>query len=143
MTDFIKKENVLGGIKSNDRNFGEQIDISEKYDNLKKDEPLGLDLGTDGRDVPVHLKTGTHLISKYGFHYCDTSGGDIILTLPRAKEWVAQYIFHVIKTTGDGNKVTIETSGSDLIIGSSTLDVIFQYNAPALASDGISNWYLV
>ena len=96
----------------------------------------------------VSVTAGTTVLS-YATHagkilLCDTSGGNITLTLPAASAWTyASVPVYAVKTTSDTSTVTINRAGADTIEpGAFTSRVLaVQGSMAGLFGDASSKWY--
>ena len=86
--------------------------------------------------TPVTLTDADHIVLVDD----DTVGGAVTINLPAAADSQAN-IYH-IKKMGTTGVVTIDPSGSETIDGATTLDIVFQYDAPEVYCDG-TGWVLI
>lgn len=72
---------------------------------------------------------------------CDCTSNAITINLPAAADWTGvEYSIKKIDSTS--NTVTVDGSGSETIDGATTQDIIFQYDAMRITSDGTQWWIL-
>lgn len=89
--------------------------------------------------MPTVVSKTTNYVTTYDeFVNCDTTLGGFSVTLPTAIA-ASGKMLTVRKTSADLNLVTVLTVGGQLINGSSTLEIVGQYTAIVLISDGV-NW---
>ena len=69
----------------------------------------------------------------------DATSGDVTITLPAVSSGLHYYIK---KTDSSSNKVIVDGDGSETIDGSTTQDIISQYDAMEIVSDGTS-WSII
>jgi len=69
----------------------------------------------------------------------DATSGDITITLPSASTGLHYYIK---KIDSSSNKVIVDGDGSETIDGSTTQDIISQYDTIEIVSDG-TGWYII
>jgi len=69
----------------------------------------------------------------------DATSGDITITLPSASTGLHYYIK---KIDSSSNKVIVDGDGSETIDGSTTQDIISQYDTLEIVSDG-TGWYIM
>ena len=86
--------------------------------------------------TPITLTDADHIILVDD----DTVGGAVTINLPLAANSTGN-IYH-IKKMGTTGVVTINPSGSETIDGATTLDIVFQYDAPEVYCDG-TGWVLI
>lgn len=70
----------------------------------------------------------------------DTSGGAFTITLPAAASLSGKKIT-IKKVSADGNTLTIDRSGSNLIDGETAQTYVAPMTSVTWGSDGVSNWY--
>jgi len=79
--------------------------------------------------------TTAHTASDEGVILADATAGNLTISLPQAST-VPGHIYKIKKTDSNTNKVTIDPNGAETIDGSSTFDLISQYDVIELVSDG-------
>ena len=97
--------------------------------------------GANAAGGPVNFSTKTSnysVLSTDCFLSGDATGGNVTFTLPPASANPGR-IFYFDKADSSGNVVIIAASGSDLINGTSTITLSFQYQARSIISLG-SSW---
>lgn len=95
-----------------------------------------------GLSLNTATKTSDYTVtSSDSILLADASSNDVTFTLPTAVGITGRrYTFVRLNTSG--NAVTLDPNGAQTINGAATLDLISQYAAYTIASDG-SNWYVV
>ena len=75
----------------------------------------------------------------------DATSGNRIITLPKSISKNKGKIFEVSKRDSSSNLVTVtaDTDLPDLINGSATLIISFQYSAARICADGIGGWAII
>lgn len=71
---------------------------------------------------------------------CSTAIAGFTVTLPLANSLPAGTPISVIKTSSDGNTLTVQRSGADVLNGASTWTTTTQYGKARFVTDGVSNW---
>lgn len=71
----------------------------------------------------------------------DATGGVVTVSLPAASAQSGRRL-SVKKIDASANKVTVVAAGGDLIDGAATEDLLAQYDAVTIVSDGVSAWYI-
>lgn len=73
--------------------------------------------------------------------FADASSGNVDIILPLAAVFQGRALV-IKKIDSSGNRVRLQTDGSDQIDGSTTLDNTTQYKSFQLQSDKNQNWYI-
>ncbi len=88
------------------------------------------------------VSTDTTVLASDFILLVDCTSGDVAITLPAASLKKGRMI-EVKKIDSTVNKVVITAAGSDLIDGFATQDLLAQYEAAPIASDGVSSWVVL
>ena len=73
----------------------------------------------------------------------DATAKAIVITLLPSNQEYKGKIVEPSKRDASANYVTITAAGTDLINGSATLIIQFQYSAPRLCADGVGGWAIL
>lgn len=86
--------------------------------------------------------TASFTLNLQYFYPCDATSGNIVATLPAAASvYSKKYV--VKKIDSSANTITVTASGSDTIDGAGTKVLSKQWDTCTIASDGVSNWYII
>ena len=134
-TDTFTITRAQEGTSDNDHNIADKdYRIALPYTKKEHDE------------ISIQYATETvytdHTVSSYGNILVDSSGGDVIITLPDPTD-IAGRIYTIKKIAGTSStSVFIETNGSETIDGESNVEIKRIYTAIKLVTDGI-NFYII
>ena len=87
------------------------------------------------------ITTSTTLSDAYYTVLCDATSGAIIVTLPSAAGILGR-IYNIKKIDSSTNTITITTTNSQTIDGSTTRLINIRYETITIQSDG-ANWYII
>jgi hypothetical protein len=71
----------------------------------------------------------------------DTTGGNIVITLPAASD-NENKVYNVKRITGGGNSLTITPDGVDTIDGAANKTISSQWGVYTIVSDG-TGWFII
>jgi hypothetical protein len=110
------------------------------------DGQLWLDTSTDGTGgigvlAIATITASATLTTSQTVILCDASSGAIVVTLPAASANTGRRYF-IKKIDSSANTVTIDGNANETIDGELTSELISQYDAITIVSDG-SNWHIL
>lgn len=95
--------------------------------------------GGGGSNFNPIVKTSDYVATAFDMVLVDTSGGPVTIQLPLSGSNSGKSII-VQKTTSDVNVITVDTTGSDTINGSSTEIISYLNSSMLVIADGVATW---